>query len=81
MKEEIIYDLIGQQIKGIQSLNNCDIGLYGLVVEETKNCIDFLHNTILKTVLKRNVLLMVNQKIIIDGAKINDKVDKRTYLI
>ncbi len=54
--------LLGNQVEVIQSSNRYDVGIKGLVIEDTKNTIKLRTENGIRILIKNNVILMINGK-------------------
>ena len=68
--------LLGKQVEVIQSSNRYEVGIKGLVVEDTKNTIKIRTEKGVKTLIKNSIILMINDKKI-DGNLLIGKEEER----
>ena len=68
--------LLGKKVEVIQSSNRYEIGIKGLVIEDTKNMIKIRTENGVKMLIKNNIILMVNDKKI-DGNLLIGKEEER----
>jgi ribonuclease P protein subunit POP4 len=68
--------LLGKKVEVIQSSNRYEIGIKGLVIEDTKNTIKIRTENGVKILIKNNIILMVNDKKI-DGNLLIGKEEER----
>jgi len=68
--------LLGNQVEIIQSSNRYEVGLIGIVIEDTKNSIKLRTENGVKILLKKNITLMINDKKI-DGNLLIGKEEER----
>ncbi|NYT04124.1 MAG: ribonuclease P protein subunit [Candidatus Methanofastidiosa archaeon] len=68
--------LLGKKVEVIQSSNRYEVGIKGLVIEDTKNTIKIRTENGVKMLLKNNIILMVNDKKI-DGNLLIGKEEER----
>ena len=68
--------LLGKKVEVIQSSNRYEIGIKGLVIEDTKNTIKIRTENGVKIVIKNNIILMVNDRKI-DGNLLIGKEEER----
>jgi ribonuclease P protein subunit POP4 len=54
--------LLGKQIEVKQSSNRFEVGIKGLVIEDTKNTIKVKTENGVKILIKNNIILMINNK-------------------
>ena len=66
---------IGKKIKIIDAKNKSNIGLEGVVIDETKNTF-IIENKKKNTIIKENVTIMVDNKTI-EGKKLTKKPEER----
>lgn len=68
--------LLGNQVEILQSSNRYEVGLIGIVIEDTKNSIKLRTENGVKILLKKNITLMINDKKI-DGNLLIGKEEER----
>ncbi|NPV50478.1 MAG: hypothetical protein HPY60_04680 [Candidatus Methanofastidiosum sp.] len=68
--------LLGKKVEVIQSSNRYEVGIKGLVIEDTKNTIKIRTENGVKIVIKNNIILMVNDRKI-DGNLLIGKEEER----
>lgn len=68
--------LLGKQVEVIQSSNRYEVGIKGLVVEDTKNTIKVRTEKGVKILIKNSIILMINDKKI-DGNSLIGKEEER----
>jgi ribonuclease P protein subunit POP4 len=68
--------LLGKKVEVIQSSNRYEIGIKGLVIEDTKNTIKIRTENGVKILIKNNIILMVNDRKI-DGNLLIGKEEER----
>ena len=68
--------LLGKQVEVIQSSNRYEVGIKGLVIEDTKNTIKVRTENGVKILIKNNIILMINDKKI-DGNLLIGKEEER----
>ncbi|KYC51707.1 MAG: Ribonuclease P protein component 1 [Candidatus Methanofastidiosum methylothiophilum] len=68
--------LLGKQVEVIQSSNRYEVGIKGLVVEDTKNTIKIRTEKGVKILIKNSIILMINDKKI-DGNLLIGKEEER----
>ncbi len=68
--------LLGKQVEVIQSSNRYEVGLRGIVIDDTKNSIKLRTENGVKILLKKNITLMINEKKI-DGNLLIGKEEER----
>ena len=68
--------LLGKQIEVKQSSNRYEVGIKGIVIEDTKNTIKVRTENGVKIILKNNVILMINNREI-DGNLLIGKEEER----
>jgi len=68
--------LLGKQVEVIQSSNRYEVGIKGLVIEDTKNTIKVRAENGVKILIKNNIILMINDKKI-DGNLLIGKEEER----
>ena len=68
--------LLGKQVEVIQSSNRYEVGIKGLVVEDTKNTIKIRTEKGVKILIKNSIILMINDKKI-DGNLLIGKEEQR----
>lgn len=54
--------LLGKQVEVKQSSNRYEVGIKGLVIEDTRNTIKVRTENGVKTLIKNNIILIVNNK-------------------
>ena len=54
--------LLGKLVEVIQSSNRSEVGLKGIIIEDTKNTIKLRTEKGVKVLVKKNVILMINNK-------------------
>ncbi|HII94905.1 MAG TPA: ribonuclease P protein subunit [Methanofastidiosum sp.] len=68
--------LLGKQVEVIQSSNRYEVGIKGLVIEDTKNTIKVRTENGVKILIKNSIILMINDKKI-DGNLLIGKEEER----
>lgn len=68
--------LLGKQIEVKQSSNRFEVGIKGLVIEDTKNTIKVKTENGVKILIKNNIILMINDRKI-DGNLLIGKEEER----
>lgn len=68
--------LLGKQVEVIQSSNRYEVGIKGLVIEDTKNTIKIRADNGVKILIKNSIILMINDKKI-DGNLLIGKEEER----
>lgn len=68
--------LLGKQVEVIQSSNRYEVGIKGLVIEDTKNTIKVRTEKGVKILIKNSIVLMINDKKI-DGNLLIGKEEER----
>jgi len=68
--------LLGKQVEVIQSSNRYEVGIKGLVIEDTKNTIKVRAENGVKILIKNSIVLMINDKKI-DGNLLIGKEEER----
>ncbi|MEN6378422.1 MAG: ribonuclease P protein subunit [Methanofastidiosum sp.] len=68
--------LLGKQVEVIQSSNRYEVGIKGLVIEDTKNTIKLRTENGVKILIKNSIILMINDKKI-DGNLLIGKEEER----
>jgi ribonuclease P protein subunit POP4 len=68
--------LLGKQVEVIQSSNRYEVGIKGLVIEDTKNTIKVRTENVVKILIKNSIILMINDKKI-DGNLLIGKEEER----
>jgi len=68
--------LLGKQVEVIQSSNRYEVGIKGLVIEDTKNTIKIRAENGVKILIKNSIILMINDKKI-DGNLLIGKEEER----
>jgi len=68
--------LLGKQVEVIQSSNRYEVGIKGLVIEDTKNTIKIRSENGVKILIKNSIILMINDKKI-DGNLLIGKEEER----
>jgi len=68
--------LLGKQVEVIQSSNRYEVGIKGLVIEDTKNKIKVRAENGVKILIKNSIVLMINDKKI-DGNLLIGKEEER----
>jgi ribonuclease P protein subunit POP4 len=68
--------LLGKQVEVIQSSNRYEVGIKGLVIEDTKNTIKVRAENGVKILIKNSIILMINDKKI-DGNLLIGKEEER----
>lgn len=68
--------LLGKQVEVIQSSNRYEVGLKGLVIEDTKNTIKIRTENEVKILIKNNIILKINDRKI-DGNLLIGKEEER----
>lgn len=68
--------LLGKQVEVIQSSNRYEVGIKGLVIEDTKNTIKVRTENGVRILIKNNIILMINDKKI-DGNLLIGKEEER----
>ena len=80
LKDITKHELIGLNIKIIESKNKANIGLTGKLIDETKHTITIKTKTRKKMVFKNNIkieLKMNNKKISVDGKLLTGRPEDR----
>ncbi|HNZ87513.1 MAG TPA: ribonuclease P protein subunit [Methanofastidiosum sp.] len=57
-----LITLLGKQVEVKQSSNRYEVGIKGIVIEDTKNTIKVKTENGVKVLLKNNIILMINNK-------------------
>ncbi|KYC44909.1 MAG: Ribonuclease P protein component 1 [Candidatus Methanofastidiosum methylothiophilum] len=68
--------LLGKNVEVIQCSNRYEVGIKGLVIEDTKNTIKIRTENGVKVLIKNNIILMVNDRKI-DGNLLIGKEEER----
>jgi len=68
--------LLGKQVEVIQSSNRYEVGIKGLVIEDTKNTIKVRTKNGVKILIKNSIILTINDKKI-DGNLLIWKEEER----
>ncbi|MAF99257.1 MAG: ribonuclease P [Nanoarchaeota archaeon] len=68
--------LIGKQVKIVQSSNPSDVAIEGIIVDETKNTIKIKQEKMTKTIMKKNVTIELDGKLI-DGKTLLKRPEER----
>jgi len=68
--------LLGKQVEVIQSSNRYEVGIKGLVIEDTKNTIKVRTENGVKILIKNSIILIINDKKI-DGNLLIGKEEER----
>ena len=68
--------LLGKQVEVIQSSNRYEVGIKGLVIEDTKNTIKVRTENGVKILIKNSIILTINDKKI-DGNLLIGKEEER----
>lgn len=68
--------ILGKNIEIIQSSNRYEVGIKGIVIEDTKNTIKIRTDNKVKTLTKKNIILIINDKKI-DGNLLIGKEEER----
>ncbi len=55
-----LITLLGKQVEVKQSSNRYEVGIKGIVIEDTKNTIKVKTENGVKVLLKNNIILMIN---------------------
>lgn len=68
-------EFIGKRIKVIDAKNPYDVGIEGIVIDETKNTF-VIENGKRKKIIKQNIIIQVDG-IVIDGKKLTKRPEER----
>ncbi len=68
--------ILGKKVEIIQSSNRYDVGIKGIVIEDTKNTIKVRTENKVKILPKKNITLIINDKKI-DGNLLIGKEEER----
>ncbi|HOM95899.1 MAG: ribonuclease P protein subunit [Candidatus Methanofastidiosa archaeon] len=68
--------LLGKTVEVIQSSNRYEVGIKGIVIEDTKNTIKLRVEKEVKILIKKNIILMINNKKV-DGNLLIGKEEER----
>lgn len=68
--------LLGKTVEVIQSSNRYEVGIKGIVIEDTKNTIKLRVEKEVKILIKKNIILMINNKKV-DGNSLIGKEEER----
>jgi len=71
-----LITLLGKQVEVKQSSNRYEVGIKGIVIEDTKNTIKVKTENGVKVLLKNNIILMINDRKI-DGNLLIGKEEER----
>ncbi|MEA3430976.1 MAG: ribonuclease P protein subunit [Nanoarchaeota archaeon] len=80
IKNILKHELIGLGAKVIGSTNKADIGIKGIIIDETKNTITILEKDEKKKLIKKNIILEIEyegKKIHVEGKLIAKRPEDR----
>lgn len=72
------HELIGEKITIVSSKNKCNLGIRGIIVDETKMAIKVKQKDKTKTLLKNNVVIRLEKNgVIISGQELAKRPEER----